>query len=35
MSRFGRRSMAERAGLKVRALNAEMMTETAMVTANC
>src|SRR5215469_11007677 len=32
---FGFRSMAERAGLSVSALNAEKSTETAIVTANC
>ena len=32
---FGRRRSAESAGLSVRALKAEMMTDTAIVTANC
>ena len=35
ISRFGRSSSAERAGLSVSALNAEMMTDTAIVNANC
>src|SRR5262249_33911858 len=35
VSRFGRRSIAASAGLKVRALKAEMTTDRAMVTANC
>jgi hypothetical protein len=35
ISRFGRRSSAERAGLSVSALKAEMITDTAIVTANC
>src|ERR1700723_1815745 len=32
---FGRKSIAERAGLSVSALKAEKATETAIVTANC
>jgi hypothetical protein len=34
-SPFGRSSIAQRAGLSERALKAEIMTEIAIVSANC